>query len=131
MPNSSLYGTVEAMMRIFVGINKRSTDISPNNTYYAVKVLSVRENFLIKIQKTFKTLIILINSLKFPGFNENTFQNDLTLITLDRDVELSDDVSFICVSNKSETSPGTAVYAVGWGFTESNFFKGKHILPIC
>lgn len=101
---SNMYGTVESMMRIFVGINKRSTDINQNNTYYAIKILS------------------------FPGFNENTFQNDLTLITLDRDVEVTDDVGFICLSNSTNTAPGTQVYAVGWGFTEGNFFKASDSL---
>jgi len=41
VPNSSLYGTVEQMMRVFVGVNKRSSDIHTNNTYYAIKILSV------------------------------------------------------------------------------------------
>jgi hypothetical protein len=70
-------------------------------------------------------MFFFFSGFQFPGFNENTFQNDLTLITLDRDVETSDDVSFICVSNQSNIIPGTQVYAVGWGFTEGNFFKGS------
>jgi hypothetical protein len=41
VPNSSLYGSVEAMMRIYIGINKRSTDINEKNTYFAIKILSV------------------------------------------------------------------------------------------
>lgn len=51
VPNSSLYGSVEAMMRVFVGINKRSADIHTNNTYYAIKILSVCCCFLIPLSR--------------------------------------------------------------------------------
>ena len=59
-----------------------------------------------------------------PNFDGNTFQNDLTILQLDRDVEESDDVGFICVNSNTKTEPGTSVYAIGWGFTEGQMFKG-------
>jgi len=42
---------------------------------------------------------------------------------LDRDVEESSAVGFLCVEQTTQTAPGTKVYAVGWGFTENNWFK--------
>jgi len=70
VPNSSLYGSVEAMMRIYIGISKRSTDINEKNTYFAIKILSVSKqkrksqnsfnfisfSFLVLMQIHFKTI---------------------------------------------------------------------------
>ena len=40
--DSDLYGSLAKMMRVFVGITKRSTDINQNNTYRVAKILSVK-----------------------------------------------------------------------------------------
>ena len=39
--NSDLYGSLAKMMRVYVGVTKRSTDISQKNTYRVAKILSV------------------------------------------------------------------------------------------
>ena len=39
--NSDLYGSLARMMRVYVGITKRSTDINQNNTYRVAKIFSV------------------------------------------------------------------------------------------
>ena len=39
--NSDLYGDLARMMRVYVGVTKRSTDINQNNTYRVAKILSV------------------------------------------------------------------------------------------
>ena len=39
--NSDLYGSLARMMRIYVGVTKRSKDININNTYRVTKVFSV------------------------------------------------------------------------------------------
>jgi len=41
VPGSSDYGSMTNMMRVFVGVTTRSTDITPNNTYRAIKIESV------------------------------------------------------------------------------------------
>jgi hypothetical protein len=41
VPNSNQYGSLAQMMRVYVGITTRSTDIDANNTYRVSKVLSV------------------------------------------------------------------------------------------
>jgi len=105
IPNSEVFKDVTAMIRIYVGISTRSTDISPLNTYKAAKIIS------------------------HPDFNENSYKNDLSIVILDRDVDWTDPaVSFICLDRVTQTSPGTVVYAVGWGFTEKNWFKASDSL---
>ena len=39
--NSTKYATIEKMMRVYIGVHRRSSDISPENTFYAEKILSV------------------------------------------------------------------------------------------
>ncbi len=39
--NSDLYGSLAKMMRVYVGVTKRSTDINHDNTYRVAKILSV------------------------------------------------------------------------------------------
>jgi len=105
VPDSEVFKDVQSMLRIYVGVSKRSSDISLRTTYTATRVLS------------------------YPGFDENTFKNDITIITLDRDVDWTDPaVGFICLDRVTQTSPGTQVYAVGWGFTEKNWFKASDTL---
>ena len=43
---------------------------------------------------------------------------------MERDIIETDDNGYICVKKNTVTNPGTLVYAVGWGFTDKNFFKG-------
>jgi hypothetical protein len=60
--------------------------------------------------------------MKYPGFEIDTFKNDVTLIKLDRDVTFdnNDNINVICMNDEANTTPGTDVYAVGWGFTSKN-----------
>jgi hypothetical protein len=46
--NSDLYGSLARMMRVYVGITKRSTDINHNNTYRVSKIVSVMQFFFIQ-----------------------------------------------------------------------------------
>jgi hypothetical protein len=39
--NSNQYGSLAQMMRVYVGVTTRSTDIDANHTYRVAKVLSV------------------------------------------------------------------------------------------
>ena len=39
--NSDQYGNLARMMRVYVGVTKRSTDITQNNTYRVAKIFSV------------------------------------------------------------------------------------------
>ncbi|CAF0786128.1 unnamed protein product [Brachionus calyciflorus] len=100
----TLFGSLEKMMRVYVGVNTRSTDITAENTYRVEAVL------------------------EHPNFDQNTFKNDLAIIKLDRDVTTSDALNFICVPSETITDPGTDLYAVGWGFTENNFYRASDTL---
>lgn len=64
-------------------------------------------------------------AFKHPNFDASTFKNDLAILQLDQDVMLSDSVGYICVNPETNTLAGTDLFAVGWGFTEKNFFSGK------
>lgn len=39
--DSSLYGSLEKMMRVYVGVTVRSKDINPDNTYRVEQILTV------------------------------------------------------------------------------------------
>lgn len=99
--NSEKYKNVESMIRIYVGVDKRSADINDKTTFRAARILS------------------------HPNFDTSSFKNDITLITLDRDVEETNETGYICVEKVTRTNPGTKVYAVGWGFTAKNWFRAS------
>lgn len=102
--NSENYKSVQSMIRIYIGVSKRSTDVNAKTTFQASRILS------------------------YPGFDQNSFKNDISIITLDRDVEESNEIGFICLEKVTRTSPGTKVYAVGWGFTSNNWFRASDTL---
>ena len=68
---------------------------------------------------------------KYPNFDAVSFKNDLTIIQLERDITESEDNGYICIKKNTITNPGTNVYAIGWGFTEKNQFKGFFIQIEC
>lgn len=37
----------------------------------------------------------------------------------------NENLNYICIPDETNTNPGTDLYAVGWGFTENNFYRGK------
>jgi hypothetical protein len=53
VPDSPDFGSLANMMRIYTGVTTRSTDITPNNTYRAIKIESVN---LLKFLSFFKEL---------------------------------------------------------------------------
>lgn len=63
--------------------------------------------------------------MKFPNFDENTFENDISLIQLDRDVGFTDTINAICLNGQGFLRPGENVIAVGWGFTAGSAKKGS------
>jgi hypothetical protein len=65
---------------------------------------------------------------KFPNFDENTFENDISLIQLDRDVEFSNTINTICLNSQGFLRPGENVIAVGWGFTAGSAKKGLKMI---
>lgn len=104
IPNSNLYNSIESMMRVYVGVTNRTSDISPVNTYRVAKITS------------------------YPNFDTNSFKNDLSIIKLERDIVETDYLSYICLDRHTNTQPNTDVYAVGWGFTDTNFYKASEVL---
>lgn len=66
-----------------------------------------------------------INFFKHYRFDPETFKNDLALVKLDRDVEMSSQVGFVCVSKTAHVVPGDSIYAVGWGYTENSRNQGS------
>lgn len=36
-------------------------------------------------------------------------------------------MGYICLTKDSILDPGTDVYAVGWGFTNNNFYAGNYL----
>ncbi len=40
--NSNLFKNVDSMIRVYVGVSTRSTDINPSNTYRIIQILSVK-----------------------------------------------------------------------------------------
>lgn len=51
------------------------------------------------------------------------------MIKLDRDIEQSDYVRFICLTKtESQVVPGDTIYAIGWGYTENSRNQGKIII---
>ncbi len=121
-PNSQ-YTSVASMMRVYVGVSRRSTDENSSNTFGVVKILQVISKFIYTFFFFYNELKVF--NQKYPDFDPNSFKNDITILTLDRDVEVSDNVGFICLDQHTNINPGTQVYAVGWGFTEKNWFKGN------
>ncbi len=89
------------MLRVYVGITTRSKDISPEATYRVAKIIT------------------------YPNFDSATFKNDLAILELEQDVPSNNEnVGFLCLNEQTNTRTGTDLYAVGWGFTEKNFFTG-------
>lgn len=101
---SDMYGSLAQMMRVYVGVTTRSTDVNYQDTY---RVLSIKS---------------------YPNFDGNSFQNDLTILELDKDVAESESVGYICLTKDSQLDPGNDVYAVGWGFTNNNFYAASDSL---
>ncbi|RNA11624.1 transmembrane protease serine 11D [Brachionus plicatilis] len=99
-----LFGSLEKMMRVYVSVNTRSTDITAENTYRVESII------------------------EYPNFDQSTFKNDISIIKLDRDVIDSENLNYICVPTETNTNPGTDLYAVGWGFTENNFYRASDTL---
>lgn len=102
--NSASYADLNSMIRIYVGVTKQSTDKTAARTYGVTKVLM------------------------HPEFDSVTFKNDIAIITLDRDVPESIETGYLCVDEVTPTNPGTKVYAIGWGFTEKNWYKASDSL---
>ena len=50
---------------------------------------------------------------------------------LDRDVELSSQVGFVCVTKSSQVVPGDSIYAIGWGYTENSRNQGLASFMLC
>lgn len=48
IPNSNLYNSIESMMRVYVGVTNRSSDITAMNTYRVAKITSVRNKTYLK-----------------------------------------------------------------------------------
>lgn len=48
--------------------------------------------------------------------------NDLALIELTRNANLSDNIQIICLNRAIGLSKKTAVYAAGWGYGWSSFY---------
>lgn len=63
--------------------------------------------------------------VKYPNFDTNSFKNDLSIIKLERDVVETDYLNYICLDRHTNTRANADVYAVGWGFTDTNFYKGR------
>ena len=62
---------------------------------------------------------------KHYRFDPETFKNDLALVKLDRDVKLSSQVGFVCVTKSTQVTPGESIFAIGWGYKENSRNQGK------
>ena len=113
MRNSTQYSSVEAMMRIYVGINDHLTDINVNTTFYAsdIRIVLLFELHL-KIFIFFKLINFIVKHEHFNPDPSSLF-NDIAIIRLNKPVILSENVSYICLRNNVDISPGQTVYAVG------------------
>lgn len=114
------------MMRIYVGVTNRTSDIKATNTYRVSKIMTV--NYFLNKINIFNFKLNFLNIFfifQYPDFDTNSFKNDIAIIKLDKDIVESDSVSYICLNKNTETMPSTDVFAVGWGFTENNFYRGK------
>ena len=113
-------------MRVYLGIHRRSTDVTKETTFYAEKVISVsRPQSAIAIIGLFGNDFSFFSRSQYPNFDTGTFQNDLSIIKLNQDVPESETVNFLCLTNNTSIQPGSSVYAVGWGYTLENFSSGK------
>lgn len=66
--------------------------------------------------------------MKHQDFDPVTFKNDLALIRLDREIDHSNHVGFVCLTGRmhgGQVMPGDTIYAIGWGYTEKSKNQGK------
>jgi len=104
IPSHPNYANFERMMRVYVGVHNRDTDINALNTYYVTRII------------------------RHPKFNQATFENDIAIIKLDREVEISKNVDFLCFDKQVPVEYGESLYAIGWGFTENTINKASNVL---
>ena len=52
----------------------------------------------------------------------------MAVIRLDRDIDLSSNVGFICLTKATQVVPGDLIYAIGWGYYENSRSKASRFL---
>lgn len=87
------YNSIEKMMKIVIGVHDRSEMTEKN--VYGVESVIMHERF-----------------------DPITFKNDIAIIRLDRDVQTSYEIGFVCLGKLNQVQAGDTVYAIGWGYTE-------------
>ena len=64
-----------------------------------------------------------------PSRVKSSRENDIAIVTLDREVEVSKFVRPICIGDlKTPVQPGDKVVVTGWGMTEAGSHRAARVL---
>lgn len=102
--NIEKYSSLVKMMRIYVGVHNRTSDINVNTTYYAKRIYSH----------------------EFYDSNELTY--DIALIELTKQIVETPKIGIVCLDSMVDVNVNESVVVLGWGYLSGRSYKTSDVL---